>query len=558
MSKLKPKLFSVMKNYTKEQFVKDFISGIIVVIIAMPLSIALAIASGVNPEKGLHTAIIAGFLISFLGGSRVQIGGPSATFTVISYTLIQQYGVQGLAMATIMAGIILVVLGVCRLGSLVKYIPYTVTTGITASIAVIMFSGQIKDFLGLSIDKVPADFAPKMAAIFQNIGSVNFSAVIVGVTALLIIVLWPKVTQKVPGSLIAIIATVIMVKFLNLKVDTIGSVFGELSRKLPVPALPAVDFSTVEKLAGPAFTIAILAAIEGLLSCVVSDGMIGSKHNSNMEVVAEGVANIVSGFFGGLPATGVLARTAANLKNGARTPIAGMVHAVGILIVMVSLMPLASLIPMTTLSAILIVLSYNMCDWEGITGLVKRAPKSDIIVFACTFFVGIFIGLASAIVAGIVLAVLLFMKRMIEVTDVSFLTNDIEGIDLDESEDPDATALKHIPKDVIVYEINGPFFFGAADKFVNMTDRKAGKPKVIIVRMRNVPAMDVTAMRALEQLYDRCKKRGIRLLISKVQKQPRNVMEKAGFVQRLGEENFCENVDSALERAKGMLANEAA
>ncbi len=557
MKGLKPKLFSVMKNYTKEQFVKDFISGMIVVIIAMPLSIALAIASGTNPERGLHTAIIAGFLISFLGGSRVQIGGPSATFTVISYTLIQQYGIQGLAMATVMAGIILVILGICKLGSLVKYIPYTVTTSITASIAVIMFSGQIKDFLGLTIENVPADFAPKMVAIFENIGTINISAVLVGAVALLICIFWPRVTQKIPGSLIAIIVTIVMVKLFKLDVDTIGSVFGELSRKLPSPAIPAVDFNTVKELVGPAFTIAILAAIEGLLSCVVSDGMIGSKHNSNMEVVAEGIANIASGFFGGLPATGVLARTAANLKNGARTPIAGMVHAVGILVVMLVLMPLASLIPMATLASILIMLSYNMCDWEGIAGLLKRAPKSDIIVFAATFFVGVFVGLANAIVVGIVLAVLLFMKRMIEVTEVSFLTNDIDESNLDEVEDPDATALKNIPKNVIVYEINGPFFFGAADKFVNITDRRAEKTKVIIVRMRNVPAMDVTAMRALEQLYDRCERRNIKLLISKVQKQPRNVMEKAGFIQRLGKENFCENVDIALERAKGLLVNEA-
>lgn len=553
VNKLKPKLFSVMKTYKKEQFLKDVVSGIIVVIIAMPLSIALAIASGVNPEKGLHTAIIAGFFISFLGGSRVQIGGPSATFTVVSYMLIQKYGVEGLALATIMAGIILVIIGCCRLGSLIKFIPYTITTAITASIAIIMFSGQIKDFLGLEIDKVPADFLPKMVSYIDNIATVNFQALIVGTVALAILILWPKVTEKVPGSLIAIIVTVIIHKVLKLEINTIGSVFGKLSSAFPKPILMSMDFTLIGELMGPAFIIAILAAIEGLLSCVVSDGMISSRHRSNMEVIAQGVGNIASGIFGGLPATGVLARTAANVKNGGRTPIAGMVHSLGILIVMLALMEFAGLIPMATLAAILIMLSYSMCDWGSVFALFKKAPKSDIAVFLVTFLLGIFVGLANALEFGLILAVFLFMKRMIDVTDVQYLTSELDDSDLDEVEDPDAVYLKNIPQDTIVYEINGPFFFGAADKFINITNEIDKDIKVIILRMRSVPAMDITAMRALRQFHDRCKKRKIKLILSKVQQQPRAVMQKAGFIEQLGEDNICDGIDKALERTRLVL-----
>lgn len=548
MEKIKPKLFSVMKTYSKEQFVKDVIAGIIVAIIALPLSIALAIASGVTPERGLYTAIIAGFFISFLGGSRVQIGGPTAAFVVIIYGIISNYGFDGLVIATIMAGVMLVGMGFLRLGSLIKFIPYPITTGFTSGIAIGILAGQIKDFLGLDMGAVPSEFIEKIKAYGENIQTINPYALGIGVISLLILILWPKVTDKIPGSLVAIVVATLLVKFLKLDVNTIGSVFGTLSAKFPAFHVPNTDFATISKLIQPAFTIAILAGIESLLSCVVSDGMIGSRHRSNMELIAQGIGNIFSGLFGGIPATGAIARTAANVKNGGRTPIAGMVHSITLLLILLIFMPLAALIPMPALAAVLIMVAYNMSEWREFVELLKYSPKSDIIVLVTTFLLTVIFDLVIAIEIGIVLAALLFMKRMAEVTEVNKWKY-LEDITDDESADPENIKFKKIPANALVYEINGPMFFGAADKFMDITLDGKQKKNVIILRMRSVPSMDVTALRSLKKIHKQCKKQGITLLFSHVQDQPMQVMRKAGFENLVGIKNFLPHTDDALMRA---------
>lgn len=550
MNKLKPKLFSVMKNYSKKQLVNDIIAGIIVAIIALPLSIALAIASGVGPTAGLYTAIIAGFFISFLGGSRVQIGGPTAAFVVIIYGIVEQYGTSGLTVATIMAGFFLILMGVLRLGTLIKYIPFTITTGFTGGIAVGIFAGQIKDFLGLEMGAVPSEFIEKMEAYAKHITTIDMQTTIIGVISIVILIVWPKITGKIPGSLIAIIVSTLIVKFGKLDVATIGSVFGELSSSLPTPSLPSVNFEMIKNLMSPAFTIAILAGIESLLSCVVSDGMIGSRHRSNMELVAQGVGNIASGVFGGIPATGAIARTAANVKNGGRTPIAGMVHAITLLLILVLLMPLAALIPMTTLAAILIIVAYNMSEWREFVTIVKKAPKSDIAVLITTFVLTVIFDLVVAIEIGIVLAALLFMKRMADVTTLQswkYIEDEEEVMD-----DADSIQLKQVPKNTLVYEINGPMFFAAADKFMDIATHSGEKVKTIIIRMRAVPAMDATVMHTLNNVYDVCKSKNITLIFSHVMEQPMSVMEKDGFAEKIGKENFVPNIDAALKRASNL------
>ena len=418
MNELRPKLFDVMKGYTREQLIKDIISGIIVAIIALPLSIALAIASGVGPEQGLYTAIIAGFFISFFGGSRVQIGGPTAAFVVIIYGIVEQYGTDGLIVATILAGIILVIMGICRFGSLIKYIPYTITTGFTCGIAVTLFVGQLKDFFGLEIASVPSEFLNKVIAYVQNISTINLTSTIIGVVAIIIMLFWPKVTDKIPGSLIAIIITTAIVYFAKLPVNTIGSVYGELNSAFPTFHAPALSMKLVQEMISPAFTIAILASIESLLSCVVSDGMIGGHHRSNAELVGQGVGNIMSSLFGGIPATGAIARTAANVKNGGRTPIAGIVHAITLLLILLFLMPYASMIPMTCLAAILIMVAYNMSGFKTFGHMIKTAPKSDILVLITTLLLTVFFDLVVAIEIGMVMAAFLFMKRMSDVGEV--------------------------------------------------------------------------------------------------------------------------------------------
>lgn len=563
MEKLKPKLFSVMKNYSKEQLVKDIIAGIIVAIIALPLSIALAIASGVNPEQGLYTAIVAGFFISFLGGSRVQIGGPTAAFVTIIYGIIQNYNIDGLIVATLMAGIILVIMGLCHFGSLIKYIPYTITTGFTTGIAVTLAVGQLKDFFGLKMGSVPSEFIDKLKAYSENIHTLSTSAFLIGAIALFIHIIWPWLVQKMPekihsiadklpASLLAIIVTTLMVKFLNMDVATIGSSYENVSNALPKFNIPNVNFEMIKNLISPAFTIAILAGIESLLSCVVSDGMIGSKHRSNMELVAQGTGNIFSALFGGIPATGAIARTAANVKNGGRTPIAGMVHSITLLFVLVILMPLAKLIPMPTLAAVLMVVAYNMSSWREFVRLVKSSPKSDILVLITTFLLTVVFDLVVAIEVGIVMAAILFMKRMSDVTVMQGWNYLDDGED-DET-DPDNLSYKVVPKGVAVYEIIGPMFFGATDKFLDVSIENHGKIKIVIIRMRGVPALDVTALHSLEGLYATCQKKNIKLLFSHVQEQPMHAMEKSGFMDTVGKDNFRKNIDDALSYATSILA----
>lgn len=547
MNELKPKLFDVLKNYSKEQFVKDVISGIIVAIIALPLSIALAIASGVGPAQGLYTAIIAGFFISVFGGSRVQIGGPTAAFVVIIYGIVAQYGMDGLTVATIMAGIILIIMGICRFGGLIKYIPYTITTGFTCGIGVGIFVGQIKDFLGLSMDSVPSEFIDKVIAYAKHITTTDLQTVLIGVLALVILIVFPKITDKIPGSLVAIIATTALVYFAGLKVNTIGSVYGEISSALPAFHLPKVSFNMVKELISPAFTIAILAGIESLLSCVVSDGMIGDTHKSNAELVGQGLGNIFSGLFGGIPATGAIARTAANVKNGGRTPIAGVVHCITLALILVILMPLAALIPMTTLAAVLIMVAWNMCDWRSFIRLIKTAPKSDSIVLLLTFFLTVIFDLVVAIEVGVVVAALLFMKRMAEVTDVKAW----KYIDDPNVSEEEAERLRKVPRSIRVFEISGPMFFAAADELLTIHSDK--HTKVIIIRMRAVPAIDASAMRYLHDLAHRAKRKHITLIFSHVNEQPMAAMHKDGFDALIGTENFKDNILDALAYAEELI-----
>ena len=547
MNELKPKLLDCLKDYSGKQFVRDVISGIIVAIIALPLSIALAIASGVGPEQGLYTAIIAGFFIAVFGGSRVQIGGPTAAFVVIIYGIVASYGTDGLIVATILAGIILVIMGICHFGTLIKYIPYTITTGFTCGIAVTLFVGQLKDFFGYSLENVPSDFLPKVAALIKNVSLINLKAALVGLLAVIIMLVWPKITDKIPGSLVAIIITTVLVKITGLEVNTIGSVFGELNSSFPTPKLPTVTFEMVSKLISPAFTIAILAGIESLLSAVVSDGMIGDTHKSNAELVGQGLGNIFSGLFGGIPATGAIARTAANVRNGGRTPIAGVVHCITLAIILVLLMPLASMIPMTSLAAVLLVVAANMADWSSFFHLCKTAPKSDIIVLVLTFVLTVVFDLVVAIEVGVVLAALLFMKRMSDTAEVTGWKY-IEEPDVMPGEQE---KLMQVNKAIRIFEVNGPLFFAAADKLLQINSKKY--TKIIIVRMRAVPAIDASAMRKLRELIDRARKKGIQVVFSHVNEQPRKVMEKDGFIEYVGAENFRENIMDAISFAESKL-----
>ena len=542
LNHITPKLFTALKGYSGEQFAKDLISGIIVAIIAMPLSIALAIASGVNPEQGLYTAVVAGFFISFLGGSRVQIGGPTAAFVIIIYGIIAQYGMAGLTLATLMAGLIMIIMGLLRFGDLIKFIPKTITVGFTMGIAIGIIVGQIKDFFGLEMGFVPADFTGKLVAFGENFHTLSLWTFAIGVLALLIQGFWPYVSWKIPGSLVAIIVTTIMVSLGHLPVKTIGDLY-TIKAGLPTFTLPDISFALIRQMISPAFTIAVLAAIESLLSCVVSDGMIGDRHRSNAELVGQGVGNIMSALFGGIPATGAIARTAANVKNGGRTPIAGMVHAVTLLFILLFLMPYASLIPMSCLAAILIMVGYNMSGWRTVIRILKSAPKSDIAVLLITLILTVFFDLVVAIEFGMILASFLFLKRM---ADVATVRQWVDKPDLDEiSENTD---LKQIPKNAMVYEIFGALFFGAANDFLDVVN-KEGK-NVLIFRMRNVPVMDISGLEALEEALETCNKRDMTLLLSHVNEQPMKVMEKAGFITKIGQENICDNIDKALERAE--------
>lgn len=546
MSNLKPMLLTALKSYDKSQFVKDVTAGIIVAIIALPLSIALALASGVGPEAGIFTAIVAGFVISALGGSCVQIAGPTAAFATIVAGIVARDGMDGLVIATVLAGVFLILMGICRFGSLIKFIPYTITTGFTSGIAVTIVIGQLKDFFGVTYPEGvrPIETMEKLAAFLENVGTVNPAALIVGTVSLAILIISPYIFKKIPGSLIAVIVGIFMVKFLPLKVSTIGNLY-TISNALPSFHLPAVNFEIVQAAIPNAFTIAILAAIESLLSCVVADGMINGKHRSDMELVAQGAGNIASALFGGIPATGAIARTAANIKNGGRTPVAGMVHSITLVIVLVVLMPYAGMIPMPTIAAILFIVAYNMCQWRTFLQLVKTAPKSDILVLVVTFVLTVVFDLVVAIEIGMILACLLFIKRMSEETKAeSWVYTDDDTIAVNEN-------LRMLPAAIRVYEVSGPLFFGASDAIEHIIVEESAK--CLVLRMRAVPALDSTAMNALTALTKTCESKGVTIVFSHVNEQPMKAMKKAGFTELVGAENFCPNITAALERAEEII-----
>ena len=549
MNEFKPKLFSVLKNYSGSQLIKDVVAGIIVAIIALPLSIALAIASGVGPEAGIYTAIVAGFIVSFLGGSRVQIAGPTAAFATIVAGIVMKDGTQGLIVATIMAGIILIIMGFCRFGSLLKYIPDPITTGFTAGIAVTLLLGQVKDFTGISYQhgEKPIETGEKVMALINNCITVNWQAIFIGAIALAILIVWPMIFKKIPGSFIAVVVTAAIVEIFHLDVNTIGKSFENIQAGLP-PVSISLSMFSFENIRGQltnAITIAFLAGVESLLSAVVADSMIGSKHRPNMELVAQGVGNIASACLGGIPATGAIARTAANIKNGGRTPVAGMVHSVTLLLVVVFLMPFAKLIPMPCIAAILFQVAYNMSGWRRFVKLVKSSPKSDIVVLLITFVLTVVFDLVVAIEVGVLLAAVLFMKRMSDVTQVAGWK------DFDPENDPDSIDLRVLPEHTIVYEINGPMFFATAGKILQISPKE--DTKALVLRMRSVSAIDATAMKNLELLYDDCRNRGVQLIMSHVNEQPMKVIQKSGFDKKLGEENFCAHIDDALSRAQAIV-----
>lgn len=546
MNSLKPMLLSSLKSYDKSQFVKDVTAGIIVAIIALPLSIALALASGVGPEAGIFTAIVAGFVISALGGSSVQIAGPTAAFATIVAGIVAHDGMDGLIVATILAGIFLILMGLCHFGSLIKFIPFTITTGFTSGIAVTIVIGQLKDFFGLTYPTgvKPIETVEKFEAVINNFSTINMDAVIVGGVSLAILIIAPYIFKRIPGSLLAVIAGILMVQFLPLKVNTIGNLY-TISNALPSLRFPSLSLNRIQNALPNALTIAVLAAIESLLSCVVADGMINGKHRSDMELVAQGAGNIASALFGGIPATGAIARTAANIKNGGKTPIAGMVHSITLVIVLVVLMPYAGMIPMPTIAAILFIVAYNMCQWRTFVNLVKTAPKSDIIVLVTSFVLTVVFDLVVAIEVGMVLACLLFIKRMSEETKVNGWTYvDEDTPDVDEH-------LQKLPLQIRVYEISGPLFFGAASVIEEIAVKDF--TNCLVLRMRSVPALDSTALNALKDLVQVCKSKGITIVFSHVNDQPMKVMEKAGFIELVGKVNFQPSISAALDRAEEII-----
>ena len=547
----KPKLFETLKGYNRQQFSRDLLAGLIVGIVALPLAIAFAIASGVSPEKGLYTAIIAGFIISAFGGSRVQIGGPTGAFIVIVYGIVQAHGVNGLIIATFMAGVMLIIMGIARLGSVIKFIPHPLIIGFTSGIALIIFSSQMKDLFGLKMGTVPADFIEKWRSYFENFNSINIYAVLITVATILIILVWPRLTHKLPGSLIAILATTAAVQFLHLPVETIGSRFGNIPSSLPAPVMPHLDFATIKNLIQPAFTIALLGGIESLLSAVVADGMIGGNHKSNIELVAQGTANIFSSIFGGIPATGAIARTATNVKNGGRTPIAGIIHAVTLLLIMLFVGRWAALIPMATLAGILVMVAYNMSEWESFISVLKGS-RSDIAVMLTTFFLTVLVDLTAAIEIGMVLAAFLFMRKMIKFSDVSFLTKEID--DNSALKDKDAVGDFDIPHGVEVFEITGPLFFGAAYKFKDAMRFIEKPPKVLIVRMRHVPIIDATGIKTIEEVHKGARQRGTKLILSEIHSgQVMNELKDARLLFAIGKANVTDSFAGALNRSKAIL-----
>jgi SulP family sulfate permease len=547
----RPKLFDTLKTYNRQQFSKDLMAGIIVGIVALPLAIAFAIASGVSPEKGLFTAVIAGFIISAMGGSRVQIGGPTGAFIVIVYGIVQAHGVNGLIIATFMAGIMLIIMGFARLGTVIKFIPHPLIIGFTSGIALIIFSSQVKDFLGLQMGAMPADFTDKWAEYFKHFKSTGIYAVAIAAITVVTVFLWPKITHKIPGSLIAIFITTAAVQLLNLPVETIGSKFGSIPSSIPEPAIPQLDFATIKTLIQPAFTIALLCGIESLLSAVVADGMIGGNHKSNMELVGQGTANIFSALFGGIPATGAIARTATNVKNGGRTPIAGMVHAITLLLIMLFVGKWAALIPMATLAGILVVVAYNMSEWESFISVLK-GPRSDVAILLTTFILTVLVDLTVAIEIGMIVAAFLFMRKMIKFSDVSVLTNDMN--DTNGVGDKEALSGYNIPAGVEIFEISGPLFFGAAHKFKDAMKFIKKPPKVLIIRMRQVPIIDATGIKTIEEVYKDSKRRGTKLILSEVHSN--QVMEElkvARLLFAIGKANVTDTLAVALERSRVVL-----
>jgi SulP family sulfate permease len=547
--RLVPQLVSSLRRYTLHDFWADAIAGVIVGIVALPLAIAFGIASGVSPAQGVYTAIIAGFVISALGGSTVQIGGPTGAFVVIVFGIVAKYGYAGLAVATLMAGVILVIMGLARLGGAIKFIPYPVTTGFTAGIALIIASQQVKDVLGLRMASVPAEFLERLQKYGEALDTVNLHAVVLSLLAIAVIVWWPRVSRRVPGPFIALVVCTALAHLLQLDVETIGSRFGDISFALPAPSLPAISLDDARNLVSPAITIALLAAIESLLSAVVADGMTGTRHRSNMELVAQGVANLASPLFGGIPATGAIARTATNIRNGARSPIAGIVHALTLLVIALALGKWAQLIPMCVLGGILLVVAYNMSEWRNFKSLLS-APKSDVSVLLITFGLTVVVDLTVAIEAGMVMAAFLFMKRMADVTNISVITQEFEEAGPVERDGVAA----NVPRGAVVYEINGPFFFGAAETFKDTLSATMGRPRVLVLRMRHVPAIDATGMHALQHLIRRTHHDGTVVLLSELQAQPTLALGRSGLLDELGPEQTYETFDGALERARHLVS----
>lgn len=552
----KPRLLQCLKNYNRKTFVADLMAGIIVGIVALPLAIAFGIASGVTPEKGIITAIVAGFVISALGGSKVQIGGPTGAFIIIIYGIIQQYGMEGLTIATLMAGVFLILFGLLHLGTIIKFIPYPIVVGFTSGIAVTIFTTQVKDLFGLNITSVPSDFIEKWICYFNNFSTVDLWSSVIGIVSVVIIMLTPKVSKKIPGSLVAIIvmtvAALLLKQFAGVEsIETIGDRFA-ISNSLPEATVPALSWETIKNLVSPAITIAILGAIESLLSAAVADGVIGDHHNSNTELIAQGVANLASPIFGGIPATGAIARTMTNINNGGRTPIAGIVHAVVLLLIFLFLMPLAKYIPMACLAGVLVVVSYGMSGWRSFLALMKN-PKSDVTVLLITFFLTIIFDLTIAIEVGLIIACLLFMRRMSETTDVHVISNEINPDD--EDSDMHLGNIEHltIPKGVEVYEINGPYFFGAGNRFEEIMATLGDRPQVRIIRMRKVPFVDSTGIHNLTNLCDMSQKEGIQIVLSGVTEKVHSQLDKAGFYDIVGQDNICSHIDIALDRAKEII-----
>jgi sulfate permease, SulP family len=548
---LVPKIVTTLKNYNRRQFAQDLAAGAIVGVVALPLAIAFAIASGVTPDRGLWTAIVAGFIISALGGSRVQIGGPTGAFVVIVYSIVQKYGVDGLIVATFMAGVLLIVFGLARFGAAIKFIPHPVVIGFTSGIALVIFSGEVKDLLGLRMGAVPPDFIGKWMA-YGHASGISPSAVGLAAISLAIILAWPRVSRRIPGPLVALVVATALAKLLELPVETIGSRFGAISVSLPRPHIPDMSFAQAMTLVGPAFAIALLGGIESLLSAVISDGMIGGRHRSNMELVAQGVANIASASFGGIPATGAIARTATNVKNGGRTPIAGIVHTLTLLLITAVFGRWASSIPMAVLAAILVVVAYHMSEWRSFVAELS-SPRSDIMVMLTTFMLTVIVDIVVAIEVGMVLAAFLFIKRMSEVTNISAVTRELRDEDGEDEGDPNAVRRRTVPKGVEIYEINGPFFFGAAETFKETIATVAGNPRVLIIRMRSVLALDSTGMHALKEVVHRSRREKTLVLLSDVHMQPLVALTGSAVLDEIGKENLFGNLDDALNRARRHL-----